>query len=266
MKIWYQTASKYRYDPNLNEYGRTLEEQCRRTVRSGTEVYVTGVPERIQGWDKFKFSSYFNTSQIINNMLKAQNEGYDAVVIGNSLDVGLEEGREMLSIPIVGIAHANFHMAAMLGELFAIVTTESHIAERYRQMVIRYGLTSKYIQRNYVFNVSESEIVKGAKEPQFIVEKFKAEAERAVADGASVIIPVPAPVYQLFYKTQGLANIGGALVLDPVAVAVKTAEMLVDLKKIGIEVSRKPGVYASPNKEFLKSVLATYSKTFKIDC
>ena len=62
-------------------------------------------------------------------MLKAQNEGYDAVVIGNSLDVGLEEGREMLSIPIVGIAHANFHMAAMLGELFAIVTCEAKLLE-----------------------------------------------------------------------------------------------------------------------------------------
>ena len=265
MKIWYQTASRYRYDPSLEEYGKTLEEQCRRASRTDTEVYITGVPVRVPGWDKFKSLQYYHTSQLINNMLKAEREGYDAVVIGCSLDAGLEEGREMLSIPVVGIAHANFHMAAMLGELFAIVTTEPHIAERYRQMVRSYGLESKHLWGNYVFNVPETEVIKGRQDPKSIVEKFKAKAKEAVADGASVIIPVPAPIYQLFFKTEGPTNIQGALVLDPVAVAVKTAEMLVDLKKLGIEISRKPGVCEPPVKEFLEKALETYANAFRID-
>ena len=53
--------------------------------------------------------------------------------------------------------------------------------------------------------------------------------------------------------------------LDPVAVALKMAEMLVDLKKIGIEVSRKLGVAGSPGAELLKQTFATYAKAFRID-
>lgn len=80
-----------------------------------------------------------------------------------------------------------------------------------------------------------------------------------------MIIPVPATIYQLFYRTGGLTNIDGALILDLVAVAVKAAEMLADLRKIGVEVSRKLGVYGSPGKELLKKTFKTYAKVFKID-
>jgi len=265
MKIWYQSATRYRYDPSQDEFGKTLEEQCRRALRPETEVYVTGVPERVEEWRFFKSLMYYHSSQFINNMLRAEKEGYDAFVIGCSFDTGLEPGRELLSIPVIGITQASLHLAAMLGELFAIVTCESHLAERYRQMIRCYGLESKHLQGNYVFPASESELIRAPKEPKPLVKKFKAAAEKAVADGASVIIPVPATIYQLFYRTGGLTNIDGALILDPVAAAMKMAEMLVDLKKVGIEVSRKLGVYGSPGKELLKKASETYAKVFKID-
>ena len=92
----------------------------------------------------------------------------------------------------------------------------------------------------------------------------KGLAEKAVADGASVIIPNPAFLSSLIYKT-GLTRVGDTLVMDTVSVAVKAAEMLADLKKIGIEVSRKLGVYGSPEKEVLKKAFETYARVFKID-
>ncbi len=264
MKIWYQSASRYRYHSSRDEYGKALEEQCRRAARPDTEVYVTGVPESVPGFEKYKSLFYYHVSQFINNYLKAEKEGYDAIAIGCSLDGGLAEAREMLSIPVVGIAQANFHMAAMLGELFAVVTTEPYIAEKYRQMIVGYGLSHKHL-RNYVFNVPEGEVIKALNDPEPIAKKFQSAAEQAVADGASVIIPVPAPIFQAFYRANGPMNIGGAIILDPVAVLVKTAEMLVDLKKVGMEVSRKPGIFASPGKELLQQTFTTYAKVFKIE-
>jgi len=266
MKIWYQTASTYRYDPLFDEYGRTLEEQCKRALRPDTEVYVTGVPKLIIEIDRFKSPMYYHTAQILNNMLKAEREGYDAFVSGCSFDPGMDEGREMLSIPVVSIGHANLYMAAMLGELFAIITCLPWIAERYRQLVRGYGLQSKYLRGPYVFHILEKELAAAlSKDPTPVAKKFRAVAEKAVADGASVIIPVPAFINQLFYKAGGLTNLDGATVLDPVAVAVKLAEMLADLKKIGIEVSRTLQVYGSPGKELLNKCLETYSPVFKID-
>lgn len=265
MKIWYQTATTYRYDLLWEEYGKNLEEQCKRVLRPDTELYVTGVPVAAPEPEKYKSTMYFHQSQFIKNMLRAEQEGYDAYVMGSSYDQLLEEGREMLSIPVVGIMQTNVYLAAMLGELFAIVTSEPFIAERYRQMIIRYGLQQKHLRGPYVFQISEAEMVKALKEPEPVAKKFKAVAQKAVGDGASVLIPVPAFVSQLFYETERLTNVDGATILDPVAVVVKIAEMLVDLKKIGIEVSRTLQVYGSPGKELLKKTFETYAEVFKID-
>ena len=36
MKIWYQSASAYRYEPVWDDYGQTLEAQCRRILHPET--------------------------------------------------------------------------------------------------------------------------------------------------------------------------------------------------------------------------------------
>ena len=97
-----------------------------------------------------------------------------------------------------------------------------------------------------------------------VAKKFKPVVEKAIADGASVIVPIPACIGQLLYKT-GVTKLNGATVLDPVVVVVKVAEMLVDLKKLGIEASRKLQVYGSPGRELLTKVYETYAPIFKIE-
>ena len=57
MKIWYQSASGYRYEPVWDEYGRTLEAQCRRVVHADTEVYVTGIPVMIRDIELYSEST-----------------------------------------------------------------------------------------------------------------------------------------------------------------------------------------------------------------
>ncbi len=145
------------------------------------------------------------------------------------------------------------------------LAAQGQLVERYRQMITCYGLQSKHLRGPYVFPMTENELAVALKEPGPVAEKFKAVAQKAVDDGASVLIPVPSFINMLFYKTGGLTKLGGATVLDPVAVAAKFAEMLVDLKKIGIEVSRTLQVYGSPGKELLEKVFKTYAPVFKIE-
>ena len=75
-----------------------------------------------------------------------------------------------------------------------------------------------------------------------LIEKFKAAASRAVADGASVIVPGPAFLATLANRA-GLTHVEDALVLDTVSVAMKTAEMLVGPRRAGVVPSRRIGVY-----------------------
>ncbi len=267
MKIWYQTGTGYRYNELWEEYGKTLEQQCKAAGRPDTEVYVTGVPTHMTERDRYKSVMYYHSSQFLNNMLKAEAEGYDAFVIGCSFDERVDEGRELLNMPVIGIGQANLFLASMFGDQFAITTCEPHIAQRYHELVAKYGLQSRYLRGPYIFPISENGLAAALKNPQTVAEGFKAVAKRAVDDGASVIIPVPASIYQMFYKTNILKpeDLNGAAVLDPVAVVIKFAEMMVDLKKIGIEVSRTLQVSASLGKDLRDELLKTYAPVFKIN-
>jgi len=250
----------------MDQYGKILEDQCRRAARPGTEVYVTGVPRMLRGTDQYKILMYYNNLQNFANMRRAQDEGFDAYVIACSYDVGLSEGREMLDIPVVGLAQANLALATMLGELYAVVTCQQCIAERYRQMINGYGYSAKFLHGPYIAPFSEWDLALSlGGDTSKLATAFKAVAQKAVADGASVIIPVPTLISQLFHLGGGLHTIDGATVLDPMVVALKTAEYLVDLKSIGIEVSRKLQVGGSPGFEKLAECFRVYGDIVNFD-
>jgi len=263
MKIWYQSASGYRYEPVWDEYGRTLEAQCRNVLHRDTEVYVTGIPVMVRDVENWRSLQYYQNVQTLNNMRRAQREGYDAFVIGCTLDVGLPEGKSMLDIPVVGISEAAYRMAMTMGRLFAVVTSSSAFTEVYGDQVERYGVASRYLRGPYTVPASEEEIATALTRPQSLMQKFKAAAAKAVADGASVIIPAPAFLATLANRA-GLTQVDDALVLDTVSVAVKTAEMLVDLRKAGVGPSRRIGVYCNPGREFEQRSLARMEKVFSI--
>jgi len=73
-------------------------------VRPGTEVHVTGIPVMVRDVENWKALQYYQNVQVLNNMQRAQQEGYDAFVVGCTLDVAVAEGKSMLDIPVVGIS------------------------------------------------------------------------------------------------------------------------------------------------------------------
>jgi Asp/Glu/hydantoin racemase len=245
MKIWYQSASGYRFEPVWEEYGATLEAQCRKVVHADTEVHVTGIPVMVRDIENWRSLQYYQNAQVMKNMRRAQAEGFDAFVIGCTLDTCLAEGKSMLDIPVVGISEAAYRMAMTMGRMFAVVTSSPAFTEVFGEQVERYGVAGRYLRGPYVVSASEEEIAKALGQPRTLIEKFRLAAAKAVADGASVIVPAPAFLATLAHRA-ALREVDGALVLDTVSVAVKTAEMLVGLRRAGVAPSRRIGVYCKP--------------------
>jgi allantoin racemase len=67
--------------------------------------------------------------------------GSDAYVIACFGDPGLDAARELVDVPVVGIAEAAMHVASIAGRHFGIVTTLSRTLGRARDLVERYGMT-----------------------------------------------------------------------------------------------------------------------------
>ncbi|MDO9403994.1 MAG: aspartate/glutamate racemase family protein [Polaromonas sp.] len=264
MKIWYQSASAYGFEPVWDRYGQTLIEQCRTVLHPDTELHVAGIPVMVRDVENWRSLQYYQNVQVMKNMQRAEAEGYDAFVIGCTLEVALAEGKSMLDIPVVGISETSYRMAMTIGRLFAIVTSSTAFTEVYGEQVERYGVAGRYLRGPYIVPASEDELATALTNPGPVMEKFTLAARRAIADGASAIVPGPAFFSTLAHRA-GLQSIDGAPVIDTISLAVKTGEMLAGLRKTGLAPSRRIGVYCKPDAALKSESYARLSQVFSID-
>jgi len=167
---------------------------------------------------------------------QAARDGFDAVVIACFADPGLDAAREIVSIPVVGIEESALHVAAMLGHRFTILTARRERVPAKIEHVARLGLSSRLASvRPLEMGVLEMEADPARAQGRIL--KVGGAAVRE--DGAEVLVLGCAGLAG--YGTELTGTLGVAVV-DPAPVALKTAEMLVELKLT----HSKRGLYAVP--------------------
>lgn len=182
--------------------------------------------------------------------IKAEEEGYSAVVIDTVSDSGLRALRSRLSIPVVGPGECAFQMAMMLGKKFSIITMWDEWFPLYEKTLTEYGYWSRVASiRSIKTRPDLTELLEGKEDVVF--GKLKMEAELAIAeDGADVIVLGSTTMHQ---SAGWLAANLPVPVINPGLVAYKQAELLVQL---GLRHSKKafppPGV--GKDIEILKGV------------
>ncbi len=76
-------------------------------------------------------------------MATSQYAGYDAVVLGVSMDTALQTVRAKLPIPVVGMTEGGLFTACLLGQRLGCLTLGSHMAPLYEQLSANYGLANR---------------------------------------------------------------------------------------------------------------------------
>ena len=160
----------------------------------------------------------------------------NAVVLACFGDPGLDAAREASSGPVLGIAEAAFHAAAMVSTGFSVVTTMT------RTCIIAEHLVHKYGFERSCRGIHGTDIpvldLEGCSGPVF--DQIETAAREAITRDRSGAIVLGcagmAPVCQALQERLGVP------VIDGVAAAVKFAESLVSL---GLGTS-KHGDYARP--------------------
>ena len=263
MKIWVQTATSYGYEPVWDGYGQTLLEQCRRVMRPGVEATVHGMPVMMRDIETYLCVEAPHQMQMFTNMLRAEREGYDAFAITCSEDPFLREGREMLAMPVIGITQTAFHYAALLGDQFAVIASSYILHERYRRMLVGYGLSGRCLPGPFLLNAREEEMARALADPGPGVDRFMAAARKAIDAGASMLVPLPAFIGTCLYKA-GVTEIDGVVILDPVATLIKTAELLADLQAAGVQPSRREGHFARVPREMRDAAIEKYAAVLRL--
>jgi allantoin racemase len=178
--------------------------------------------------------------------LAAVQDRYDAVVIGCAGDPGLAPARELSRIPVVGPIEASFHIAAMLGEKFSVVTILDSIVPAIWRVLREYGLEHKCAS----VRVIDYPVLEMHKDPEGVAMALLRESKEAVThDGAASIVMGCMSMAFMMVEDRVQSQLEAPIV-NPAKVAVKFAEMLVTL---GLNQSRV--TYPKPNYEKLgKSV------------
>jgi allantoin racemase len=241
----------------------------RKVLRPDTEVTIGYVP-RSTYMTSHSHLELLNNIEILRGVIQAEKAGYDVAFIRCGNDPAVRESREAVSIPVVGMTEAAMHFACQLGSRFAIIGVDAKSGPMVERNLRQYGLENRAISRRpvrYPEGDAFQEVVRQGPQwfdsPDYVrdnvVPEFERVAHACIEDGAEVIVTGCALYSSL--TLAGYNRIGGTNVpvVESMAIAVKTAEMLGELhRSLGISTSKHLTYQNQLTPQVRDSLMAPY--------
>jgi allantoin racemase len=259
MKLFYQSMGVARRS-GTGLYAQSLTQLLTRSAAPGTVVDVFGLSEGAAIADQYRYLEHVDTAEILANGLRAEREGYDALLIGNIFDPGLHELREVLNIPVLGLCESSIHLACMMGPGFSIVNVNSKFVHKVKENILRAGLAERLVSIEHM-QVERGAVLDRAFEDddvrRMVVDQFTAAARRGIAQGAEVIIPAGGIVMSILAKS-AVHAVDQAPVVNGVIGLLKVAELAVQIRQLTGFFTSKTMMYAPPTGALLHDIRQSY--------
>ena len=256
MKIWWQSSTAIH---RLHDYRNALAAHLDGVKRPDTEVHINGVDDGSMDlhYNAIVAMNSFAPGGVLNKIMQAAEQGYDAVAIGCFLDPAMQEAREVVSIPVLGLGETGMLMACMYGHKFSGIAFHAKQAQYYDRKAFEYGLASRHIAFGEL-GIDFNQVQTAFASPEQMRETFIKEARRLAAHGAEVILAACATVNSII-RREKIYEVDGALIMDCNAVLLKTVEGMADLaRSSGLRASRRL-LYQQPNRAALDDWKRIYS-------
>ncbi len=222
-----------------------------RAVRADTEVSIKCVSPGVRSSAvNSAYVDLLNDAAIVEAVMVAEKEGYDAAVVACFLDPGVRVARSTVNMPVLGMGEPTMLFASNLGDRLAVVTApgEKLIREMERELVL-YGFQDRLIANKPVRPITLGGVemfTRGMQDPQVVASSVLEVAKTCVQDGADVVI-VGCNALAPLCTTCGVAQVEdtGVPLVDCTSVSLKMAEALVDLNRsLGLPYISRNAVYA----------------------
>jgi allantoin racemase len=256
MKLWYQSLAR---DVESSHYGEMLRKIFASCANPGTEIHLQGIHKSSGFGVHYRYLEHNDVTEVIENALRAEREGYDAFLIANVSDAGIREAREMLNIPVLGLCETSMHIACMMGANFGMVNINRKWAARNYENVVRAGLLGRLVGMEPL-DTSPLALKQAMTDNTLrdqTLESFKKAARRLLDKGAEVIIPAGGDII-VFLMEDNIYEIDGAPVLNGIVELIKMGEVVASLKKFTGRFKSRRLEYSSPSGDFLGKVRSFY--------
>lgn len=241
LRIWYQSFTDHN---ETRRYHDRLLEHVNAAARQGNAIEVVGMdpPSR-----KHRITELRCGVEVVRNAIRAEREGYDAFILGHFQDTGLWEARSAVRIPVIGLGESAMLHACTLGQTIGLVTIHPLFISVHREQIRRYGLEHRVVSilavdssaGDYVRAFSDTQVAKA------LAEEYGRKIALLLEQGCEVVLPAGGLPSLLFGADLKLLA-GSACVLDSTAVAVKSAEMAVDLNRFNGTAPSRVGTFIPP--------------------
>ncbi len=108
----------------------------------GTSVEVRDVPNGPASIES-SYEEMLSIPPTLDMLMRCQEEGYDAAIIGCFGDPGLEPARELLTMPVVGPCESSMLLAAALGHKFSVLTIFDTLIAGQEYLAVKAGVRDK---------------------------------------------------------------------------------------------------------------------------
>jgi len=260
MRIWYQSFTVLEDVPH---YAAAIERHLARVAAPGTTVDYHGMAPGTYPSDYpgvhigYAYLAGLHKEQFVRAAQLAQEEGYDAFVIGTIPDTGFEECRSVVDIPVVAFGNTSVGFATGLGNRVGIVHFIAGLRDQIRRNMRTYGfgeIVGPIVQVDARFH----DIMAAYAEPEGLVAAFEAAARVAIADGADVIVPGEGPL-NVFLADQGITRVDDVPVVDSLGVLLQMAEVRANsFRRTGLRPSRSGFWHAQPPVEAIVATREFY--------
>ncbi|MEL0091052.1 MAG: aspartate/glutamate racemase family protein [Rhodospirillales bacterium] len=246
MRLWYQSVTR---EGSFPKYRATLQRLI--DAASGPEVSVDVHGIRRQGGtgDQYRYLAFLETVEILENVHRAQEQGYDAFLIGNLFDPGLREAREIADIPVMSLGETVMQTAETMGEKFGFVSINKKFEPRLWDVLYRRRLSDKVAKISSMEVPSMAELEAAGDNGQAtkaLLDRFMTAANETVEYGAEVVLAAGGVVMAIV-SDQGMNQTSaGAPIVNGIAALIQRGKAAVELRRL------MGGAYTSPVLTFSK--------------
>jgi allantoin racemase len=259
VKLFYQSMGVARRSES-GPYATHLASILRGAADPGTEIDVYGLGPGKAIADQYRFLELLDTAEVLENGLRAEREGYDALLIGNVFEPGMHALREVLNIPVLGLLESSVHLACLMGASFSIVNVNPKFTRKVTENIASTGLRGRLVSIDEM-RVERGQVLDRAFEDKAvcdqIVGQFTEAASVGIGKGAETVIPAGGIVMAIL-AFAGVHKIGDVPIVNGLIALTKMAEMAVRVRRLTGVFTSKRMMYAPPSGTLLDDIRAAY--------
>ena len=206
------------------EEGERRRQAVLRCASPGTEI----------GFGVIKATFFRRSNSQVNSLLagplvaeiavKAEADGYDAVVPFGTLDAGVELSRNLVRIPIVGAGQSVMHLAVQLSNRLGVIAYEEKSIPFMRKQMHAWRVADSVVAMRSV----QVPLMESTKNRDAIRERFIRFAREMIEDhDVEIIVPMGVTMVPVQYAPEEFEKELGVPVMDALKTSIQTAEMMV---------------------------------------